>query len=256
MKRLVLLVVTGFCLMLISTAAAGQQARRFDEFGELDREDVRQRTQQFALTLKTEQSSAATVIVYGGLRSSVNDVTRLANWPYYVLLEAGIAQERISLVNGGYREEPLIELWVVEKGAAGPDASPMNDPSEVVPALTLKRVDTLVDLLPEVKIFHKRLDWLNAELADNPKASAYLIAYGSDKVKAAEAAKLAARAKLYTGVHGKIPVQRVVVKTAPGLHELARVEIWLVPAGSKPPEIIKGTKPAKTKPKTTSKKKS
>ena len=89
-----------------------------DEFGDLDREDVRQRMQQFALTLKTERSSDATVTVYGGLSSSVNDVIRMANWPLYVLLEAGIARERILLVNGGYREEPLTELWVVEKDMA------------------------------------------------------------------------------------------------------------------------------------------
>jgi len=42
-------------------------------------------------------------------------------------------------VDGGYREELTVELWVVPSGANPPSASPTVDPSEVKPARAPRR---------------------------------------------------------------------------------------------------------------------
>ena len=43
----------------------------------------------------------------------------------------GIDASRIVTVDGGYRENLTVELWVVPSGAQPPTASPNVDPSEV-----------------------------------------------------------------------------------------------------------------------------
>ncbi|MBV8857759.1 MAG: hypothetical protein JOZ02_12560, partial [Acidobacteria bacterium] len=51
----------------------------------------------------------------------------------------GITADRIVTVDGGYREELTVELWVVPSGATPPAASPTVDPSEVKPARAPRR---------------------------------------------------------------------------------------------------------------------
>jgi len=49
----------------------------------------------------------------------------------YVVTQRGIDASRLVLVNGGYREEDNVELWVVPSGAAAPVATPTVQAGEI-----------------------------------------------------------------------------------------------------------------------------
>jgi hypothetical protein len=52
----------------------------------------------------------------------------------------GIYLGRIVTVDGGYREVPMTELWMVPRGSTPPKPSPTVDPSKIKPPVTKKRV--------------------------------------------------------------------------------------------------------------------
>ena len=49
----------------------------------------------------------------------------------YMVAQRGIDASRLSVVNGGYREEDSVELWIVPSGAAPPQATPTVQAGEV-----------------------------------------------------------------------------------------------------------------------------
>ncbi|HST51145.1 MAG TPA: hypothetical protein VLJ61_10860, partial [Pyrinomonadaceae bacterium] len=49
----------------------------------------------------------------------------------YLVTTRGIDASRVVTVDGGYKEDLTVELWVVPSGAAPPTASPTVQPSEV-----------------------------------------------------------------------------------------------------------------------------
>lgn len=78
---------------------------------------------EYAKALRAEPDAAARVVVYGarGARlSEANAVSRLVRHRLFTV--ENIAHRRISVVYGGTREEPSVELWLVPRGASPPAA--------------------------------------------------------------------------------------------------------------------------------------
>jgi hypothetical protein len=51
----------------------------------------------------------------------------------YIVTQRGIDASRLVIVNGGFREEDNVELWVVPSGAAAPQATPTVQAGELKP---------------------------------------------------------------------------------------------------------------------------
>ena len=49
----------------------------------------------------------------------------------YLVTQRGIDASRFTVVNGGFREEDSVELWIVPSGAAPPRATPTVQASDV-----------------------------------------------------------------------------------------------------------------------------
>lgn len=52
----------------------------------------------------------------------------------YLVATRGINRGRLTAIDGGYREEPAIELWIVPEGATPPQASPTLESQHHVPS--------------------------------------------------------------------------------------------------------------------------
>ncbi len=91
--------------------------RKFDEYGDLTINKERERLNDFALMLKGEPKTQGYIIAYAGRRARV--------------AEAGIDRARVVTVDGGYREQLMIELFLGAKDGAEPVPSPTLCPSEV-----------------------------------------------------------------------------------------------------------------------------
>jgi hypothetical protein len=70
--------------------------------------------------------------VYGGRRGRAGEAQQLATRSQEYLVKArGIDAGRIVTVDGGYKEQLTIDLWLVPSGANPPVADPTVHPSEV-----------------------------------------------------------------------------------------------------------------------------
>ncbi|MBD0326519.1 MAG: hypothetical protein ICV68_08805 [Pyrinomonadaceae bacterium] len=103
-------------------------AGRFDVFGDLRDCDLGARLDNFAINLMNEATMKGHAIVYSGKYDLPQRVLayreRIGD---YLVNSRGVEPSRLTVVDGGYREEMTIELWVVPKGAAVPEPTETID---------------------------------------------------------------------------------------------------------------------------------
>ena len=100
-------------------------ARKFDEFklNDVFYDDMKALLDRFYYEgLMKEPNSRACAIFYRSRHSSSRYYPlQVRNW----LVDArGFPTNRVKAIYGGYREVPMLELWVVPEGAADPKATP------------------------------------------------------------------------------------------------------------------------------------
>jgi len=107
-------------------------ATKYDEYLNLALPDEKARLDNFAAELLKEPSAQGYVIAYGGRVGRAGEAQRRADRARdYLVNTRGIDASRIVTVDGGYREELTVQLWIVPSGATPPTAEPSVDPSEV-----------------------------------------------------------------------------------------------------------------------------
>jgi len=107
-------------------------AREFDECNNCTFDDQKARLDNLAVELQNDPTTRAYIIAYGGRTSPVGQVEKLMNRAReYMVTQRGIDASRLSVVNGGYREEDSVELWIVPSGAAAPQATPTVQAGEI-----------------------------------------------------------------------------------------------------------------------------
>jgi len=123
---------------------APPEARKFDEFGDVGCEDEKARLDNFANELQNNPDAQGYIIFYGGKRRQSADrrhsrlefprqgeaAARVARLKPYMSMR-GIDNERVLVINGGYRDLWAVELWIVPKGANPPTPTPTVKPQEI-----------------------------------------------------------------------------------------------------------------------------
>jgi hypothetical protein len=105
---------------------------QFDTYGNIARNDVKARLDNFANALQEQPGAQGYIIAYGGRRGVAGEAQRRADFARdYLVNTRGIEAGRLVTIDGGFREEATTELWIVPTGAQPPTASPNVDPSEV-----------------------------------------------------------------------------------------------------------------------------
>jgi hypothetical protein len=106
--------------------------RKFDEYGNIRFNDEKARLDNFAIALQNEPGAQGHIIAYGGRRGRAGEAQARADRARdYLVNTRGIDPGRIVTVDGGFRENLTVELWIVPTGAPAPTASPTVDASEV-----------------------------------------------------------------------------------------------------------------------------
>lgn len=115
-------------------------SRQFDVCCSCSFDDQKARLDNLAVELQNDPSSTTYVIAYGGRSSRIGQADLLGTRARdYLVTNRGIDQSRIVVLNGGYREEDCVELWIVPSGAAVPQATPTVQAGDVRPAATPRR---------------------------------------------------------------------------------------------------------------------
>lgn len=106
------------------------EARKIDDFGDINCEDEMARLDNFAVQLNNEPGATGYVIFYGGrlynrrLARRGEGEARASRIKRYLTENRGIDAGRVVEVNGGYRESWSAELWIAPSGAAAPTPTP------------------------------------------------------------------------------------------------------------------------------------
>jgi len=115
-------------------------AREFDECNNCTFDDQKARLDNLAVELQNDQSATGYIIAYGGRTSPIGQVERLmARARDYLMKQRGIDGSRLVVVNGGFRENDSVELWIVPSGAAPPRATPTVQAGDVKPAGAVRK---------------------------------------------------------------------------------------------------------------------
>ena len=108
------------------------EARKVDEYGNIRFNDEKARLDNYAIELQNDPTAQGYLVCYGGRTGRTGEAQRRCDRAKnYLVSTRGIDASRIVTVDGGFREELTVELWVVPSGANPPTASPTVDPSEV-----------------------------------------------------------------------------------------------------------------------------
>lgn len=98
-------------------------------------DDQKARLDNLAVTLQNDPTATTYVIAYGGRTSRIGTADLLGTRARdYLVAQRGIDQSRITVLNGGFREEDCVELWMVPSGATPPQPTPTVQAGDVRPA--------------------------------------------------------------------------------------------------------------------------
>ena len=105
---------------------------KFDEYGNIRFNDEKARLDNYAIPLQNDPGAQGYIIAYGGRRGVAGEAqARADRAKNYLVNTRGIDAGRLVTVDGGYREDLTVELWIVPTGATAPTATPNVDASEV-----------------------------------------------------------------------------------------------------------------------------
>jgi hypothetical protein len=109
--------------------------REFDTCCSCSYDDQKARLDNLAIELQNDPTTTTYIFGYSGRTSPNGEADRLlARARDYLVSQRGIDGNRVILVNGGFREENCVEVWIVPQGAKSPQPSPTVQPGDVRPA--------------------------------------------------------------------------------------------------------------------------
>ena len=110
-------------------------AREFDVCCSCSFDDQKARLDNLGIELQNDPTTTAYIIAYSGRTSRTGQADRLLTRARdYLIEKRGLDQARLVTLDGGYREEDCVELWIVPQGATPPRPTPTVSAGEAHPA--------------------------------------------------------------------------------------------------------------------------
>jgi hypothetical protein len=112
-----------------------EPAREFDVCCSCSFDDQKARLDNLGIALQNDPATTSYIIAYAGRTSRAGQAERLlARAKDYLVGKRQVDPARLVIMNGGYREEDCVELWMVPQGATPPQATPTVPAGEARPA--------------------------------------------------------------------------------------------------------------------------
>src|SRR6185295_4781878 len=116
-------------------------SKQFDVCCSCSFDDQKARLDNLGVELQNDPTATTYIISYGGRTSRIGQADLLnARARDYLVTNRGIDQSRITVMNGGFREEDCVELWIIPSGATPPQPTPTVQAGDVRPAAPARRV--------------------------------------------------------------------------------------------------------------------
>lgn len=111
--------------------------QKFDEWGDINCESEMAHLDNLAVQLQQSPDARAVMIFYGGrmfqgkLPRRGEAAARAARLKPYLVSRRGIPADHVQMIDGGYRDEFVIEVFVVPAGASMPTATSTVSAKEI-----------------------------------------------------------------------------------------------------------------------------
>ena len=107
--------------------------QKFDEIRTLSSSDLRVRLDNLVTYLKREPSDVVVyLIAYAGPVACVDEARQLSlSAKKYLVAKHRIAATRLFVTDGGYREEAMLEIWMLPSRVTRPDPNPTINRTQV-----------------------------------------------------------------------------------------------------------------------------
>lgn len=237
-----LLVLSSIAIFAFGTNAQTIQGDSFSQPGVYDEKKT---LDKLAENMLTDREATGYIIVYRSRMSPPSETTaNIARIQKYMLDTHRFDSKRITVVDGGRKEEPRTQVYLVPKGADVPKPTPTDFPENDPMA---SKVTEYFPANQEIEMAN--LDDFTIRIQNDPDAVGHIIAYGGRKVRPGEAKAIIKRASSYLTRSRGVEAKRLVFVDG-GLREKATVEVWIVPPGAekpKPTPTVKGVKKPGTK---------
>jgi hypothetical protein len=104
-----------------ASVPAPPKPTKFDEIGEIQRDDEKARLDVYAIELQNNPGAQGYIIAYGGQNRRYGTAQQRGDRAKdYLVRTRGIDASRIVVVNGGQRTTGSLQLWIVPPGATPP----------------------------------------------------------------------------------------------------------------------------------------
>ena len=105
---------------------------KFDEIRITSWADEKARLDNVAISYNQAPSNAVVyLLAYGGRVACVDAANaRNVRAKHYLVTKRGIAPSRVIIIDGGYREEPMLEVWILPSDITRPEPNPTVDRSQ------------------------------------------------------------------------------------------------------------------------------
>ena len=107
---------------------------KIDEYSGLKAQDEEARLDLAVIDVQSEPMNKLYVIAYGGRKTRPGYAAAALNRvKTYMVTARGFDVGRITTIDGGHKEIPTVELWIVMHGAIPPTATPTVAPADLTP---------------------------------------------------------------------------------------------------------------------------
>ncbi len=229
-----LLVSEGYGKLPINLVSQNDIARKFDDYGDLNTDDEAARLDAFAEELRQHPNLRGYIIGYNQprkLRGSY--LRRIYGDQHYLSWARGIEPSRVVVIDGGYRNEYRIELWLVPEGAPPPSPDPNISRPQINDATSYQFDLECLDCAPAVNLNlyglrKEGLKFYADVLRNNPNLRGFLMVGARNTLNEARRAR-----RILVRDYG-IAANRIVIRIRYGV-DGSNVEMWIVPRGASLP---------------------
>lgn len=103
-----------------------------DSFGKVSEYKERLHLDSFGVALLGDGTATGYIVAYAGKRAAVDEARKWAERAKnYLITVRGLSAAHLTVIDGGFREAPTIELFIVEPNLCPPVPSPTVDPRDV-----------------------------------------------------------------------------------------------------------------------------
>ncbi len=120
------------CLVTLPAATRGQQPTMFDEWGKMPFKDESARLDNLAIYLQKDQPTWVVYLMfYDGKRACAGELQARAARDKKWLVKRGIAEDRITWKDAGYREQFTVQVWTWPRDVGEPGDYSTVSPKDV-----------------------------------------------------------------------------------------------------------------------------